>query len=264
MFSLYVSFIVSWLPARLFVLGLSLLPTPHISVFSLCTARWIGRSGLASFLDLHPDQLSHPFCKITYFPCSQILFKSLFPLLLKPIFLPHCLPFTCFHTLLRCVKYQMSRKTTIKCRWGAFPTTSSYSSHGVGPLQNGLCWWLKQPEIQFHCTKSSRTKDWGKEKSLHTGKLSFYFCVKCCCSSSQCNLWATLGYQIHSREGSGFPAYLLKSDPICPFLSRYLEVLVKHTHVWLLVITVHVLHLPSQCYRRVTAYWWGWGRLFLL
>ncbi|XP_021104647.1 zinc finger SWIM domain-containing protein 7 isoform X3 [Heterocephalus glaber] len=35
---------------------------------------------------------------------------------------------------------------------------------------------------------------------------------------------------------------------------RYLEVLVKHTLVWLLVITAHVLRLPSQCYGRVTAY----------
>ncbi|XP_038373565.1 zinc finger SWIM domain-containing protein 7 isoform X2 [Canis lupus familiaris] len=36
--------------------------------------------------------------------------------------------------------------------------------------------------------------------------------------------------------------------------AKYLEVLVKHTHVWLLVITVHVLPLPSQCCGRVTAY----------
>ncbi|XP_031512851.1 zinc finger SWIM domain-containing protein 7 isoform X4 [Papio anubis] len=37
------------------------------------------------------------------------------------------------------------------------------------------------------------------------------------------------------------------------YLLSCLEVLVKHTRVWLLVITVHVLHLPSQCYGRVTA-----------
>ncbi|XP_027945258.1 zinc finger SWIM domain-containing protein 7 isoform X2 [Eumetopias jubatus] len=35
--------------------------------------------------------------------------------------------------------------------------------------------------------------------------------------------------------------------------SRYWEVLVKHTHAWLLVITVPVLPLPSRCCGRVTA-----------
>lgn len=67
---------------------------------------------------------------------------------------------------------------------------------------------------------------------------------------------AALSAQMGKLKGmKQFPSTRIESDLTCPLFSRYLEVLVEHTHVWLLVITVPVLPLPSQCCGRTTACW---------
>lgn len=140
----------------------------------------------------------------------------------------------------------------------ALPSTSLCSPHGVGPLdlgeeQNGCCGQLRSLKLFPFLSDVLRGGASTEERGGCMRAAGFPLrSVTSACPvlfAEQCHGTDMLTGQ------SCFSLHLVETDSICPLLLRSLGVLVTHTCVWRLAITVRVLHLPSRCYGRVTACW---------
>lgn len=127
-------------------------------------------------------------------------------------------------------------------------------------LHRGTKWFVWMVHLAYNSSVSLREVVQGRalrreESAQREIEITLFFFAKRNCSSSQCNLQSNSESSSKVKGRKQFSSTAFEVWSHLSFSCRYLEVLAKHTHVWLLVITVRVLHLPSPCSGRVTVYW---------